>query len=355
MYSLKKVIKIESENHNSFWFKVVNNRAYVIINRCLFVYEKENRKLLKEYPENNIKIIKAKECVLAGNDVLGYDLIFSDDSIHHKQELKGLEFPFDSISDQVYFFLYDINFERLRSGVFDTKTQSFITEREAIVNIVYAENGIFITDELDRIDSQGKKVWQFGDSALLQTHKIAKIIGIQGKQMIIAFSDHLLLSLDLESGQVVHTWQELKGFEVGQFYKDVLPNPANFVLDGNANKLIGVFHTYYFEIDLITKQIRYENLSAELENHSINSFRPMGNNPFTADHLFLTGHVSDKEMPDIDFNCVLALNRHTRNVDWSYTFRDTSIGINIPQITDIHLYQIDVENNLYIFAKEDGI
>ncbi len=339
--------KIECNNHHSTWFKVLNNDAYFLDKKELFVHDGSVNSL-KKYPEQDFNMIKSKNCVLVGNPHYGYDLIERDRGITHEPHLKNFKLPFDSDSNEVYFFERDSKLKKYKSGLYSTKNRTFVLIKDSILNIDFLKDDIFLNVDNARVDVSGNKIWELA----LEGFEIKRNIGIWQNQLIVACSNHILLSLDVNTGKVFTRWHELKGFEVGQFYKDVLPNPANFVLDGNANKLIGVFHTYYFEIDLITKQISYENLESELKSHSMIAFRPMGNNPFTADHLFLTGHVRDKAMPDIDFNCVLALNRHTRNVDWSYTFRDTSIGINIPQITDTHLYQIDVENNLYIFEKQ---
>jgi hypothetical protein len=157
------------------------------------------------------------------------------------------------------------------------------------------------------------------------------------------------LSIDTNTGQTIHKWRELNGFEEGQFYKDVLPEPTDFVLDKEDGKLIGVFSKYYFEINLVSGKISYNDVRKELNAYGINSFRRMGNNPFTKDHLFVTAHAESDDKPNVDLDCVLAFNRNTKKVDWVHIFKDTGLGTNIPQITDTHLYQLDTEKVLYIF------
>lgn len=182
--------------------------------------------------------------------------------------------------------------------------------------------------------------------------EISRIIGIWQNKVFIACNNHFLLSVDINSGQVVQTCQELKGFEAGQEYNGVLPEPSDFVLDKESGKLIGVFSKYYIEIDLESGEISYEDVQNELNQHGINSFRRMGDNPFTKDHLFVTAHAELEERPNVDLDCVLALNRNTKKVDWIHIFKDTGLGTNVPQITDTHLYQLDTEGTLHVFEKD---
>ncbi len=182
--------------------------------------------------------------------------------------------------------------------------------------------------------------------------EIEKVIGVWQSQLYIACTNHRLISIDIKTGIILQEWQELKGFEAGQEYKDVLPEPSDFVLDKESGKLIGVFSKFYLEINLESEEINYEDVREELQQYCINSFRRMGDNPFTKDHLFVTAHAELEERPNMDLDCVLALNRNTKKVDWVHVFKDTGLGTNVPQITDTHLYQLDTEGSLHIFEKE---
>ncbi len=194
--------------------------------------------------------------------------------------------------------------------------------------------------------SSNKVKWTLEGAALV-------LLGIYQNQLLIACSDHRLMSVDAGTGEIISRWRELPGFEEGQFYKDVLPEPSDFVLDKESGLLIGVFSRHYLEIDLKSGKLSYEDIRQELYRHGINSFRRMGKNPFTKDHLFLTAHAELDERPNVDLDCVLALNRNTRNVDWVHIFKDTGLGTNVPQITSTHLYQLDTEGKLYVFEKQN--
>lgn len=182
---------------------------------------------------------------------------------------------------------------------------------------------------------------------------LKKVLGLYQNQLLVVEDDHVLLSIDTESGEIMFKWNELPGFQAGSLHKDVIPNATNFVLDKEKSKLIGVFHTYYFEIDLVSKNIVYYQLKEELSKHGISDFRPFNDNPFTAEHLFLTAHTYLEDSPKVDLSSVLALNRQTKKVDWCHTFKESGLGTNIPQITSTHLYQKDLEGNLHVFKKQD--
>ncbi|UII29069.1 hypothetical protein LVD15_11750 [Fulvivirga maritima] len=242
-------------------------------------------------------------------------------------------------------------------GEFDLESCSEVRElpfENYTVELVVAGGGIgyFDKNKISALDIKESQIkWelvldQFGEVEL------QRILGVYQGQLLVACSDHLLLSIDVNTGGIIHEWRELKGFEVGSFYKDVLPDPTNFVLDKSASKLIGVFDTYYFEINLDSKEISYHQLKDELFKYGVSDFRPFNNNPFTSEHLFLTAHTYLEEVPNVDLSSVLILNRNTKKVDWIYTFKESGIGTNIPQITDTHLYMLDLEGRLHIFEKE---
>jgi hypothetical protein len=350
MFKQQSILQINSERHGSSWFKVLGDKAYLVEQDALFIVHGA-KKLVKTYAGTDLGITKTSNCLLVGNSDLGYDLIHPDQSITYEQQLKGFKLPFDSRSGKVYFFRRDRKSKEYQSGLYDTETCSFLLDKDSILNINFIDDNVYLTAENIRIDNNGNALWKFHIEQFGNI-EIKEILNVYQNQLLIACSDHLLLSIDVNTGEVLRKWRELQGFEKGSFYKDVLPEPADFVLDREAGKLIGVFSNYYLEIDLEFGKISYEDVREELKQHGINSFRRMGDNPYTKDHLFVTAHAELKERPNIDLDCVLALNRNTKKVDWVHIFKDTGVGTNVPQITDTHLYQLDLDNTLHIFEKE---
>lgn len=222
------------------------------------------------------------------------------------------------------------------------------------VKVTAGEVGIGYDDQTKisgfNID-EGKIIWQL-DLNDFYDAETKEYLGIFNKDLLVACTNHLLASVDIHTGKVSRTWQALPGFDEGPPYQGVLPEPTDFVLDPEAGKLLGVFSKYYFEIDLISGEISYEDIRQEMARHDVNSFRRMRKeNAFTKDHLFVTGHADADDRPNVDLDCVMALNRHTRKIDWVHIFKDTGLGTNVPQITSTHLYQLDTEQQLYIFER----
>ncbi len=184
---------------------------------------------------------------------------------------------------------------------------------------------------------------------------LKNILGLFNEKLLVVVDEHTILQIDPFSGDILYKWSDLPGFEAGTKYKGKIPNASNFVLDKESAKLIGVFYTYYFEIDLRSKKISFYQLKDELSKYGISDFRPFNNNPFTQEHLFLTAHTYWDDFPNVDLSSVIALNRESKKVDWSHTFTESGLGTNIPQITTTHLYQKDLDNNLHIFERQDQL
>lgn len=241
--------------------------------------------------------------------------------------------------------IFDLNsLSLVKEFLFENYTVEFVVANAAI--------GYFAKDKLSSFNiDNGKVNWEL-DLGQISSSQFIRFIAVYQNQLLIACSNHLLLSVNVNTGEILHQWQELVGFEVGSLYKDVLPDPTNFVLDEQSSKLIGVFDTYYFEIDLNSKEISYYQLKEELSKYGISDFRPFNDNPFTSEHLFLTAHTYLDEFANIDLSSILVLNRKTKKVDWLYVIKGTGVGTNIPQITKTHLYQLDTDGTLYIFEKE---
>lgn len=349
MFKQLNTIQINNEKHSSSLFKILGNNAYLVEQDALFIVQTK-KELVKTYPKTDLVIAKSSNCLLVGSSALGYDLICENGSIFFEQKLKGFKLPFDSQSEKIYFFRRDKKAKEYQSGLYNTHSRLFVLDTDSVLNINFIQDDIYLTSENIRIDDDGKDIWKLR-LGQFDGVEVKDFLGICQNQLLIACSRHLLISVDVNTGNILRKWRDLPAFEEGQFYRGVLPEPTDFVLDEETGKLIGVFSKYYFEIDIQTGEIRYKDVREELKAYHINSFRRMGNNPFTKDHLFLIAHAELDERPNIDLDCVLAFNRNTKKVDWVHIFKDAGLGTNVPQITSTHLYQIDTKNNLYIFER----
>lgn len=335
---------------NTKGIKCVDNKLFCNVNGSLIC---QNKELIKNVEGSSFWILP--------NDYIYYHTEEGERFYNHNGKEFKVDYPFFVNAVQNEQVFCKVNFRRENRkwrwelGCFDLKKGKLIDSHQICnfsINAISPESiiGFYKKDEVLalHLSDLDTVTWKVDFNGC----EIKKVIGVSQSQLYIACTNHRLMSIDINTGKIVREWKELKGFEAGQEYKDVLPEPSNFVLDKVSGKLIGVFSKFYLEIDLESGEINYEDVREELQQYRINSFRRMGDNPFTKDHLFVTAHAELQERPNVDLDCVLALNRNTKKVDWVYIFKDTGLGTNVPQITDIHLYQLDAEGNLHIFEKE---
>lgn len=317
------------------------------------------------YTVNN-ELIRDKKVIISG--VEGYSFWFINDGIYFFDEDGNRHYQKDEIVDLVNFpfftnSIFSTNifckYQFVRQnrkwqwilGIFDFKTMSLKKElpfKNFNVNLI-TENfaiGQFDSGILVGLDFiQEKKIWTLEEP-------VKKILGCFENNLILAAENNSVLMVNSFSGEILYKWSELPDFDAGSDYKGKIPNASNFVLDIESAKLIGVFHTYYFEIDLRSKMISFYQLKDELSKYGISDFRPFNDNPFTRKHLFLTTHTYRDDFPNVDLSSVIAFNRESKKVDWCHTFTESGLGTSIPQITTTHLYQKDTDNNLHIFERQ---
>ena len=89
--------------------------------------------------------------------------------------------------------------------------------------------------------------------------------------LCIACHENTILKIDKDEGEIVHQWRTLKEPLHAIEYSDLIPNPEYFTYDVLSEKIIGIFHRYYFEIDIHTDQIEHFDLKKEMDLKQITS------------------------------------------------------------------------------------
>lgn len=181
-------------------------------------------------------------------------------------------------------------------------------------------------------------------------YEVVKFIGVWQNQLIIALREHLILSLNIHTGQPIRKWQRIDGLHYDSSIKDFIPQASSFVLFGN--KLLGVLHRFYFEIHLADGTAHFTDLSQQMEIYGILSIYPINSNPVDYPHIYLTAKMKEQRNQNLwSYDCVLALHLETKEIVWHHTVEESSLGINIPQYSNGKLYQLDNDNTLHIFEK----
>ena len=228
--------------------------------------------------------------------------------------------------------------------------------------IIYStDNTKVIISAFDYIKNQ--TLWQFNLTNLgyfvdalsqneKKVYKVLHIFGIWQEEFIIACSYGLILCLDVNTGKEKRRFQEIPKINSDSFIEGLIPNAESFVLDKEQSKLIGAFHKYYFEIDLITNKISFQDIKDELQNYYIYFINNVKNHPFTETHLYITAkskqYINDKEL---QADCLVALNRTTKKIDWIHYFKEAVVS-GAPQLAGDRLYQLS-KGDLYIFQKQE--
>jgi len=278
-------------------------------------------------------------------------------------------FNLDGLFSKAYFGFYNylIKSDKVFFIELQTNMMSYI-ENEILSKTEIKENGFYIGEKYlvvkgDRIlccDLDGKEIWVFQLNSIIlsddnSTDKnilLRKYFGVWNDQIFFACNIKFIIGLELSSGLIRKVWSTMDGFILDSDNKGVIPKPESFVLDKANNILIGAINTFYFEIDLITDEIKYFDVKAELLKFGIYFIKQISNNPFTDEHLFLTAMM--KQSPNDEkwsSDCLIAFNRKTHEIDWHYSFENASLGTNVPQISENKLFQLDSNNTLHIFQK----
>jgi hypothetical protein len=184
-------------------------------------------------------------------------------------------------------------------------------------------------------------------------YEVQKIIGVWNNQLLVACKNGMLLSVDIENGKLLHHWQYFNNQENEKAYGgDKIPDTIHFQLDKTNNTLIAAAYRSFTEIDLQSRKITVTDLKDQLEIHGALSFYSTSENSFNDTHLFCTVVIIEK--PDNIFkNGIAAINRHTKKIEWFFTDKIFGTGTNAPTLSGDKLYQLTLDNILYIFQKEN--
>ncbi|MGV6861258.1 MAG: hypothetical protein ACWA41_05775 [Putridiphycobacter sp.] len=332
LYSYHEQLYFDGEviyNGNPTSFKTFKSKVFIIDN-----FEKLIVLNLKNKNKKEFNFIKGISLIINENDIIyGY---YSDDYATQYRSRINLETNEKKWTIESYFSNGKIDFNHLYTT--------------SINNSICKIN----------LDQPEQPLWQFELSKLNITtncdieksnYKIIKIIGIWQEELFVACNNGLMLSLDKTTGKEKYRWQYIKEYEFDSEIKNKLPKSESFVFDGDT--LIGALNTFYFKIDLKSSEIIAVNISQELLKFNIFHIKTVNDNPVTDKHIYLTAMMRQKDNDTkFSYDCLIALNKTTLNIDWQYKFENVGLGTHIPKISKNKLYQLDLDGNLHIFERE---
>ena len=347
------------DNIRAFAFDNQNN---LMISTLKSVSSVTQNKIILDVTTESLQWLYFKKPYFYINDSHGNSYTIDDNFI-----VKKIEGTIYSIFDGKLLFVKREN-EIKKTLLIDIKTKDIIAEIPLsspifgiYQNLLYRKSPYQLLELFSLKTS--KLVWsykstQFGTYINWQNdekdYEIIRFIGVWQNELLVACSNSLLLSLDISTGKILKKWQDLNGYyaEIKRFANKI-PPAENFILDVVNSKLISGHIMSITEIDLLTNKIEVFDLEQELKTYNINQLNSTNNNPFNAEHIYLTATMDYKDNKNQwTYDCLLVVNRKTKKVDWQYKFEDSSLGVNIPQLSENKLYQLDNDGNLFIFEKD---
>lgn len=207
---------------------------------------------------------------------------------------------------------------------------------------------------------EAEPLWQFMLSSLSKKdekeYEVEKFIGVWKGQLLVTCKNQTVLSIDVNTGKLIKQWLAFPPIEMDEYKLDAIPYSLVMQLDEKKGKAIGFNFFAYWEINLTTLTIKSESLADTLKDNDLFGIKNLSG--FTQDktHYYVTAESSFKTNLERRLDNLIAINKKTLKIDWVHQFGENeALGVNIPQYSNNKLYQLDWDNNLHIFEKEETI
>ena len=185
------------------------------------------------------------------------------------------------------------------------------------------------------------------------------LLGAWQGNLIVVASEHVLLSISAQTGEVNHIWHKILQENKAEHNPfDTILYAGYFVLDEKVGELIALGNIFFYVIDLNIGVIRKYDIKEEFEKYGIIAIKGGSNsdhkNPYTDTYIFTSAMMRNfPGGPEWSYDCVLAFNRKTHKIDWVHNFKEYNLK-GPPKIEKNKLYQLDSNNTLHIFEDVEG-
>ncbi len=243
-----------------------------------------------------------------------------------------------------YYLLFDSNEETI---LFKNKSGVFVLNCTDTKSVFQSFNKLSLYDLLT-----AKCYWELNLDGrkhinALKEEKdvtIIKVIGIEDNQLIVFMSNSELISIDIETGNIL--------WETNDFIKNNLPYYSNYRMVSSIfyygvlenGKFYQLQGNNYFSIDLQTQQV-----DILWEDKSETNYLTVQYTSYTEDYIYFTGSRNNRLSPYL----LGAFNRKTLQVDWVHEPEGIVNPLtNAPQYVNGKLYILDSGGILHIYEKE---
>ncbi len=214
-----------------------------------------------------------------------------------------------TISEKGAIVAYDFDFKGTttyyRYADFDFRTQSvgktYCTERLP-GGLIYSNSDLFIfktKENLWAFSLQNQnELWHFDVSALGRYREwypegpehpgvVTKFLGVWQGRLYVAVSNGLVIELELESGLLLRSWQQLPdGITLPPSGWDKLHGLELAFLDDAAGEIACITHQYYWRIDLESGALQFHDLREHFSAAQLQVSPPAGDLAFDAEHIY---------------------------------------------------------------------
>ncbi|WP_405400551.1 hypothetical protein [Maribacter sp. Asnod2-G09] len=208
-------------------------------------------------------------------------------------------------------------------------------------------------------------LWQFNllelgtwlyDKKEERPYEVDKFIGVFNNILLVSCFSGVIIALELNTGKLLNQWSNYPvSYTMDRFTVTGINPSYCSQLDTPNNTLIGFNFFTLWKIDLQTTQLNVTNLKEEFAKHDLRTFKRTMGFVVTETHYIITAETTIKEHINRGLDCLLAINKQTHIIDWKHQFAENEAlkRNDIPQYANEKIYQLDWDNTLHIFEKEE--
>ena len=180
-----------------------------------------------------------------------------------------------------------------------------------------------------------------------KAYEVRKFLGIYNERLFVLLSNDEILVLNMQDGSMLEKISQTPPQPMGEYTISVLGNCM--LLDTETGKIKGFVNYVYWELDLLTYQFQCYNLATTLHQNGLIGIMNISSYAQSDMHFIVTMKRIDESGSMWSF--LVAINRNSKSIEWKQELPWT--GNNVPQYSDGKLYQLDTNNTLHIFEKQE--
>ncbi len=164
-----------------------------------------------------------------------------------------------------------------------------------------------------------------------------------------------LFEVAIDTFKIKRTWSNTL-FEIPDAGPSLmLYKLSNFLLDAERGRLIGLVTDYSVSLDLATGEISYKSHKGYNTRNHLNELYSSSWCSLHKGILYSSSNAMLEKYPRELLTANIAFDLTSDELIWSHVYTEEGRsgigGGNFPSVTDTHLYQMDVNDNLFTFKR----